>query len=76
MIQKGKELHNIKCYDTSMALLESPSPNEVSEVDASIGGRSLSDTAKLVWVQKTIVYHMELKSIANDFLDELSCSVE
>ena len=59
-----------------MALLESPSPNEVSEVDASIGGRSLSDTAKLVWVQKTIVYHVELKSIANDFLDELSCSVE
>jgi len=58
-----------------MALLEPPSPNEVSEVDASISGRSLSDAAKLVWVQKTIVYYVELKSIANDFLDELSCSV-
>jgi len=59
-----------------MALLEPPSPNEVSEVNASIGGGSLSDAAKLVWVQKTIVYYMELKMIANDFLDEFSCSVE
>jgi len=59
-----------------MALLEPPSPNEVSEVDASVSGGSLSDATKLIRVQKTVVYHMELESIANDFLDELSYSVE
>jgi len=57
-----------------MALLKPPSPNEVSEVDASVSGRSLSDATKLVWVQKTIVYHVKLEPIANGFLDELSCS--
>jgi len=59
-----------------MALLEPSSPNEVSEVDAGISGGSLSDATKLIWVQKTIVYYVELESIANDFLDELSYSVE
>jgi len=50
VIQRRKELCNIKCYDTSIALLEPPSLNKVSEVDASIDGRLLSDAAKLVWV--------------------------
>jgi len=59
-----------------MALLEPPSPNKVSEVDASISGGSLSDAAKLIQVQKTVIYHMELESVADNFLDKLSCSVE
>jgi len=46
VIQRREELCNIKCYDTSMALLEPPSPNEVSEVDAGIGSGLLSDTTK------------------------------
>jgi len=50
VIQERKELRNIKCYDTSMVLLELPSLNEVSEVDASISGRLLSDAAKLIQV--------------------------
>ena len=76
MIQRKKELHDIKCYDTGMALLEPPCTNEVGEVNASIGCGPLSNTAKLIWVQETIIYHVKLELIANDFLDELASSVE
>ena len=69
-------MHNIKCYDTSMTLLEPPCMNEVSEINASNGGGPLSNAAKLIWVQETIVYHVELESIANNFLNELASSVE
>ena len=48
VIQEREELRNIKCYDTSMALLELPSLNEVSEVDASISSRLLSNATKLI----------------------------
>ena len=50
MIQGRKELYNIKCYDTSMALLELPCPNEMSKIDTSISGGLLSDAAKLIQV--------------------------
>jgi len=50
VIQRKEELRNIKCYDTSMALLEPPSPNEVSEVNASVSGGSFSDATKLIRV--------------------------
>jgi len=76
MIQGWKELCDVKCYNTSMVLLEPSCMDEVSKVDASIGSRLLSNTAKLIWVQKTIVNHMELKSITNDFLNELASSVK
>jgi len=59
VIQGREELRNIKCYDTSMALLEPPSPNEVSEVNTSISGGLLSDAAKLIQVQKTVIYHVK-----------------
>jgi len=48
IIKRRKELHNIKSNDTSMILLKLASSNEVSEVDASVGYRSLSDAPKLV----------------------------
>jgi len=50
MIQERKELCDIKCYDTSITLLEPPCTNEVSEIDASISGGLLSNAAKLIWV--------------------------
>ena len=50
VIQRREELHNIKCYDTSMVLLELSSPNEVSKVDASISSGLLSNAAKLVQI--------------------------
>ena len=43
MIEKGKELGNVKYYDTSIALSELPCTNNMSEVNFRIGGGSLSD---------------------------------
>jgi len=76
MIQERKELHDIKHYDTGMVLLEPPCMNKVDEVNASIGYGPLSNAAKLIWVQETIIYHVKLESIADDFLDELASSVK
>ena len=50
IIKRGKELHDIKSNDTSMTLPKPASSNKVSEVDASIGCRSLSDAPKLVGI--------------------------
>ena len=45
VIQGRKELCNIKCYNTSMTLLEPPCMNEVSEIDTNISSGLLSNTA-------------------------------
>ena len=45
MIERGKELDNIKHYNTGMALSELPCTNEMSKVYSHIGGRSLSDAS-------------------------------
>ena len=43
MVKRGKELGNIKCYDTGIALLEPPYMNKVSKVYSCISSGSLSD---------------------------------
>ena len=45
MIVREKELGNIKCYNTGMALSEPPCTNEVSKVYSCIGSGSLSDVS-------------------------------
>ena len=50
MIEGGEELGNVKCNNTSVALLEPASIDDVCKVEASIGGGLLSDACKLVGV--------------------------
>jgi len=45
VIEREKELGNIKCYNTGMALSELPCTNEVSKVYSCIGSGSLSDVS-------------------------------
>jgi len=45
MIERRKELGNIKYYNASMALSEPPCTNEVSKVYSYIGSGSLSDAS-------------------------------
>jgi len=59
-----------------MALLKPPCLNEMSEVNAGISCKLLSDTSKLIRIQKAISHHMKLKSIANDFLDKFTSSIK
>jgi len=60
VIEKGKELGNIKCYNTGMALSEPPCINEVSKVYSCISSRSLSDASQLIRVHKAVGCHMKL----------------
>ena len=60
MVERGKELGNIKCYDTSMALSEPPCINNMSKVYSCIGGGSLSDASQLIRVKKAIGCHIKL----------------
>jgi len=59
-----------------VALLKPLYLNEISEVNAGISCELLSDTSKSIRIQKAISHHMKLKSIANDFLDEFTSSIE
>jgi len=43
VIERGKELGNIKCYNAGMTLSEPPYMNEVSKIYSCIGSGSLSD---------------------------------
>ena len=45
MVERGKELGNIKCYDAGMALSKPPCMNNVGQVYSCVSGGSLSDTS-------------------------------
>jgi len=48
----------------------------MGEVDASINSKLLPDASKLIRIQEAISYYVKLKSVANDFLNEFTSSVE
>ena len=60
MVERGKELGNIKCHDAGMALSEPLCTNNVGQIYSCIGGGSLSDTLQLIRVQEAIGCHIKL----------------
>jgi len=48
----------------------------MGEVYACVNSGLLPDTFQLIQIQKAISYHIELESVANDFLNEFASSVE
>ena len=50
MVEEGEELGDIECNDTSVALLKPAGTDDVCEVEASVGGRSLSNASELVGI--------------------------
>ena len=76
VIERGKELGNIKCYDTGMALSEPPCTNNMGKVYSHVDGGSLSDASQLIRVQEAIGCHMKLQSVADNFLNQLASCVE
>jgi len=76
MIQKREKLCDIKCDDTSVALLELPCSNEIHEVDTSINSGPLSNASELIGIQEAISCHLKLKLIVDDFLNEFACSIK
>ena len=76
MIQKREELCNIKYYDAGMALFKPSYSNKIGEVYTCINSGLLPDTFQLIQIQEAISYHIELESVANDFLNEFTSGVE
>jgi len=50
MVERGKELGNVKYYDASIALSEPPCMNNVGQIYSCISSGSLSDTSQLIRV--------------------------
>ena len=48
----------------------------MGEIYTYINNRLLSDVSQLIWIQEAISYHVELESVADDFLNEFASSVE
>ena len=76
MVERRKELGNIKHYDASIALFEPLCINNVGQIYSCISDRSLSDTPQLIRIQKAVGYHMKLQSVADNFLNQFSSCIE
>ena len=72
VIQKGKELSNMKCQSTHGEVFNLPWSNNVSKCNPCIHGRSLFETSKLTRMNKAVGNHMELKTFSNHFFKEFS----
>ena len=76
MIERGKKLGNVKGNNTGMTLFGPTCMNNMGKVGACASSRALSDAAKLVRVQKTICWHMELKVVADDLFNKFACCIK
>ena len=76
VIDGRKELCNVKGNHTSLEALGPARANQVSEKEASIFSRPLSDATKLVGMKDTVLDSVKLESPSNHLLNELAKSVE
>ena len=76
MIKGREELCNVEGDDTSLEALGPAKVNQVSEKEASIFSRSLSDATKLVGMEDTVLDSIKLESPGNHLLNELAKGVE
>ena len=76
MVKGREELSNIKGENARVVLSEPASPDKMSEVYSRICCGSLLDTPELMRVEEAIGWQLELKPIADGFLDEFACSVK
>ena len=76
MVKGREELSDVKGKNAHVALSEPTRPDKMSEIYSCVCCGSLPDTPKLMRIDEAIGWQLELKSIANDFLDEFACGVE
>ena len=76
MVKGREELSNIKGENAHVVLSEPASPDKMSEVYSHICCGSLLNTPKLVRVEEAISWQVELKPIADGFLDKFSHGIE
>ena len=76
MIQRRKELCNVKSHHTGLETFGPARANQVGEKESSILNRPLKDTAELVGVKDTVLDSIKLKLPSNYLLNELVQHVE
>ena len=76
MVKGREELSDVKGENARVALSEPASPNQMGEVYSCICCGLLPDTPELMRVKEAVGWQVELKPIADDFLDEFAHRVE
>jgi len=76
VIEGREELCNVKGDNTSLEALGPARANQVSEKEASIFSRSLSNATELVGMEDTVFDSIKLESPGNHLLNELAKGVE
>ena len=76
VVEREKELGNIKYYDTGIVLSELPCMNNMGKVYSRISDGSLSDASQLIRVQEAVGCYIKLQSVADNFLNYLASCVE
>ena len=76
VVQRGKELHNIKCNNTCFKTLGPASSDQMSQKHTSIFSRPLGHTSQLVGMENAVLDSIKLKLPHNHLLNELAKCVE
>ena len=76
MVQRWEKLSDIKYNNTHITLFNLSSSYQVDQIKSYVNGLFLLNTTQLIGVKKTIDHGMELKSVADDLLNEFICSIE
>jgi len=76
MIQRRKELSDIKCNNTCFKTLGLASSYQMSQKHTSILSRPLGHTSKLVGIKDAILDSIKLKLSGNHLFNKLAQSVE
>jgi len=76
VIERRKELCNVKGHHTSLKALGPARANQVSKEESSIFSRPLSNATELVGMEDTVLDSIKLESLSNHLLNELAKGVE
>jgi len=76
MIERRKELCNVKCNNTGLEAFGPARVNQISEKEASIFSGPLSNTTKLVRIKDPMLNRIKLESPSNHLLNKLAKCVE
>ena len=76
MVERWKELCNVKGHYTHLKFLSPPSPDKVSEEYTRVLSGTLGYASKLVRLEGTMLYPIKLHLTGEHFLDQLAQRVE
>ena len=76
MVNRGEELSNVESQHARIIPLGPPCAHQVRQVQAGIFGGVLSHPSHLIWINKIILDHVELKVVRNHLLDRFTKGIQ